>query len=205
MIVVDGQEIYKKVKLSKIHYVEEYHCPLIIKIMSDPEKGTVSAFCLEAMINEDKFYKWLKDFPIFKECYGIAKAFSKENWEKLGKEICEEVGIPGTQNHRFEYWRMVGWSRFGIGKNSRVRLDLDSKKSPNEHYSELIEQARNGDFTAGEIKQLMEAINVGMNAHQVFTLQKEIDGLKSDLQLMNENNKAYGNNSRADQRIEKKD
>lgn len=205
MIVVDGQEIYKRVKENKIHYYDEYHCPLVISIMSNPEKGTVSAFCVEAMITEDTFYGWLKRFPMFRECYGIAKAFSKENWERLGKEICEEQGIPGTQNHRFEYWRMIGWARFGIGKNSRIRLDLNAKSTPNEQYAELIEQARNGDFTAGEIKQLMEAINVGLNAHQVFALQKEIDQLKSDLQLMNENNSAYGNNTRAAKTIEKKD
>lgn len=41
--------------------------------------------------------------------------------------------------------------------------------------------ASNGDFTAGEIKQLMEAINVGLNAHQAFEVQKQIDELKSDL------------------------
>jgi hypothetical protein len=61
-----------------------------------------------------------------------------------------------------------------------------------EHYAQLLKQANNGDFTAGEIKQLMEAINVGLNTHQVFTLQKEIDQLKADLITMNEN--SNGNN-----------
>lgn len=205
MITVDGQEIYEKVKNRKIHYVEGYHCPLLLNIMHNPEKGTVSAFCVEAMIGENQFYRWLKQNELFREIYELAQAFSKENWERLGKELCEELGVPGTQNHRFEYWRMIGWARFGIGKNSRIRLDLDSKTNPQKHYEQLLEQASRGDFTAGEIKQLMEAINVGLNAHQVFALQKEIDQLKSDLQLMNENNSAYGNNSSAAKRVEKKD
>jgi len=33
----------------------------------------------------------------------------------------------------------------------------------------------------------MEAVNVGLNTHQVFELQKQIDELKSDLALMVKN------------------
>jgi hypothetical protein len=33
----------------------------------------------------------------------------------------------------------------------------------------------------------MEAVNVGLNVHQVFELQKQIDELKSDLSVVREN------------------
>jgi hypothetical protein len=201
---VDGLALYKKMKgSSKIQYKEEIHCPMIIDVMANPNKGSYSAFCVEAGIGEANFYIWLNKHAIFKECYGIGKMFAKENWEKQGLEIAEHVNMPGTSTHKFEYWRMIGWARFGIGKNSRIRLAIDPKSNPSEHYGQLIQQASEGDFTAGEIKQLMEAVNVGLNTHQVFTLQKEIDQLKFDLTVMNENNN--GDNTFADKRPKKKD
>jgi hypothetical protein len=112
--------------------------------------------------------------------------FARENWEREGRELRDRVLKIGEIDHAFEHWRMMGWSRFGIGKNSRIRLSLKPGDNPAKHYAQLLSQAGDGDFTAGEIKQLMEAINVGLNAHQVFELQKEIDELKSDLLKMKE-------------------
>ena len=129
--------------------------------------------------------------------------FARENWEADGRVIQDEVTMPGVISHKFEYWRMIGWSRFGVGKNSRIRLDLDPKGTPNDHYAQLIHQASQGDFTAGEIKQLMEAINVGLNTHQVFKLQQEIDQLNKDLATMKEN--ANGDNTFSDKGFKKED
>ncbi len=204
MTKVDGLALYKKMKgSSKIQYNEEIHCPMIIDVMSNPNKGSYSAFCIEACIGEANFYIWLNTHPLFKECYSLGKMFAKENWEKQGLEISEYVNMPGTSTHKFEYWRMMGWARFGIGKNSRIRLALNPTDSPDKHYSQLLQQASEGDFTAGEIKQLMESINVGLNTHQVFTMQKEIDQLKFDLIVINEN--SNGNDISADKGIKKND
>jgi hypothetical protein len=201
---VDGLAIYKEVKAGrKSIFDEEKHCSMILNIMGNDLKGTMSAFCVEAGISDSTFYDWAKSHEIFRECYALAKMFARENWEAQGREICEEVTMPGTSNHKFEYWRMIGWSRFGVGKNSRIRLDLDPNGTPNEHYGQLLKQASNGDFTAGEIKQLMEAVNVGLSTHQVFELQKEIDQLKFDLTVMNENGDVH--NTFADKSAQKKD
>jgi hypothetical protein len=200
---VEAFEIYQKIKYNKIKYVEEIHCPMIIRVMADPLKGTFSAMCVEARIGEKKLYTWLEQYPLFQECYCLAKMFAREAWELRGREIAEEVNMPGTTNHKFEVWRMQGWSRYGIGKNARIRLKLNYESKPNEHYQQLLKQAADGDFTAGEIKQLMEAINVGLNTHQVFALQNEIDELKSNLALMSEN--SNGINSISDQGIKKED
>ena len=118
--------------------------------------------------------------------------FTRKNvrQKKLGKEgraIRDEILPAGSISYRFEHWRMVGWSQFGIGKVSKIRLGLEPNATPNEHYHQLIKQASDGDFTASEIKQLMEAINVGLNAHQVFKLQQEIDQIKNDVEIMRTN------------------
>jgi len=181
----------------------EVHGPMILKIMADPTKGRMSAFCVEVGISDPTFYSWCKKDELFLECYALGKLIARENWEYEGQLIAEETCMPGTSNHRFEHWRMVGWSRFGVGKNSRIKLDLDPNGTPGQHYSQLMKQATEGDFTAGEIKQLMEAINVGLNAHQVEQLQKEIDQLKADLITMAEN--SHVDNSFSDTRITKED
>jgi hypothetical protein len=191
MTKFDVESIFQKVKNSPAKYHEDIHCKMLLKIMGDPDKSTVSAFCCEALISDNKFYRWLKKNELFQEIYLLGKMFAREAWEKEGRELREQVNSPGTTNHKFEYWRMIGWSRFGVGKNSRIRLDLNPNSTPLEHYQQIVDQASKGDFTAGEIKQLMEAINVGLSAHQVFLMQEEINRLKADLAVMDNN--THGN------------
>jgi len=185
-MAIDVIALYKKLRWKKSKFDEEAHCPLILKIML--QKGRYTAFCTEVHICETTFYEWVKDFPIFRECYELGKMFAREEWEIEGYKLREEVTPVGMVNHKFDHWKMMGWSRFGISKNSRIKLDLDPTGNPSKHYSQLLLQAANGDFTASEIKQLMEAVNIGLRTHQVFELQKEIDQLKSDLATMLTNN-----------------
>jgi hypothetical protein len=186
----DAYVLYENIRSSKTKYDEETHCPMIIEVLADKDRGTHSAFCIEAGISEDVFWKWKQKYPLFHACHSLGKMFAREVWEEMGRQIRHEVSLPGTTNNAFEYWKLIGWSRFGISKNSRIRLELDPKDTPDKHYEQLIRQATEGCFTAGEIKQLMEAVNVGLNTHQAFGLQREIDELKKDLETMKANSNA---------------
>ena len=186
--------ILKKLKRQPSRYDEQEHCSLILKVMLG--KGRYSAFCTEALVEETTFRRWIDQHPLFSQCYSIGKMFARENWEIEGEQLREETNPPGMVSHKFEHWKMMGWSRFGISKNSRIKLNLNPNGNPSQHYSQLLLQASEGDFTAAEIKQLMEAVNVGLNTHQVFELQKEIDQLKSDLAIMMTNKD--GNNTSPD-------
>lgn len=183
----EAAEVYKEIKGRPQKYSEELHCPMILQIMSDLEKGTVSSFCVEAKISERSFYQWIKKYELFGECYSLGKMFARENWEKDGYAIRDEILPPGSVSYRFEHWRMIGWSRFGVGKVSKIRLGLEPDATPHQHYQQLIKQASEGDFTASEIKQLMEAINVGLRSHEVFKLQEQIDELKNNHEIMRTN------------------
>lgn len=199
MQLAQAKELYLKIKSGKTtSYREEQHCTMILKVMAEREKATFSAFCVEADISEKTFYRWLGENDLFLECYALGKMYAREQWEAEGRELRDITRGPGETDNKFEYWRMIGWSKFGIGKDSRVRLKLDPKAKPNEHYSQLLAQAADGEFTAGQIKQLMEAINVGLNTHQVFAMQQEIDALRKDLATMNEN--SNGDNPITDKR-----
>jgi len=204
MTLDDAKTIYETLRDKPTKLNEEIHCPMIINIMADPERGRYSAFCTAVKISEDTFYNWIKRSPMFAMCYSLGKMHARENWEYEGMELRNYVPEPGEgMGCRFEHWRMMGWSRFGVGKNSRIRLDLDPEATPDKHYAQLLDQAGRGDYTAGEIKQLMEAINVGLNTHQVIALQKQVDELKSDLLKMSDNRNVQ--NSFTDTGIAQKD
>jgi hypothetical protein len=173
-----------------IKYDENKHPSMLLKIMADPAKSRLSAFCAEALIGEDQFYRWMHNDELFLQCYALGKILSRENWERQGIELKDLLTPPGTISHAFEYWKMVGWSRFGIGKTCKIKLNLDPDAKPTAHYAQLIKQANAGEFTASEIKQLMEALSLGLKTQQTVELQKEIDDLKADLATMAENNHA---------------
>ena len=66
------------------HYVEDTHCKLLIEIMLDPDKGTIPAFCVDAMISDDTFYAWANKYPLFREVYCYSKLIARQNWEAEG-------------------------------------------------------------------------------------------------------------------------
>lgn len=190
-MALNSVEIFAHFKKGTTLYNEEKHCQMLLDCMMDKKRGTLSSFCVEAMISESTFYAWCNKNEVFDDLYKFCKMYSREAWEQEGQRLKDTVLPMGTISYAFEYWRLIGWSRFGVSKNARIRLNLIATDTPDKHYSQLLKQASEGDFTAGEIKQLMEAINVGLNTHQVFALQKEIDQLKSDLATMKDNTDAH--------------
>lgn len=196
--VEEADEIVRKIKYNKIKYDENIHPSMLLRIMSDPEKSRMTAFCAEVGIGESTFYNWIKQDDLFLKCYALGKILSRENWEREGLEIKDYTSAPGTISHAFEHWRMIGWSRFGIGKTCKIKLDLNPEGKATEHYAQLIRQANNGEFTASEIKQLMEALSLGLKTQQTVEMQEEINNLKADLIKMQEN--ANGHNTFADKR-----
>ena len=186
-----AKEVVKKIHTQSVKYDENIHPALLLMIMSDPEQSRLSAFCKHVGIGERKFRHWVKDHELFSDCYDLAKIYSRENWEEEGLKIKDEVLMPGVISNKFEHWKMVGWSRFGIGKTCKLNLNLNPEDKPTAHYAQLIKQANEGDFTASEIKQLMEALSLGLKTQQTVEMQDEIDKLKTDLIKMNENAHAY--------------
>jgi len=195
MTQIDTKKLYLQIKKGKRKYEEIVHCPLILEVMNTA--GTMTAFCKEAGISDALFYKWTMLYPIFDECYQLGKMYSKFNWEeegRLGKD---------DENFNMEYWRITGACRYGIGRsNNRIRMAVDPDANPYEQYQQLIKQAGREEFTASEIKQLMESINVGRGAFETFQLQHAIDAMQSDISRMALNNE---HNSSAIEKVEKTD
>jgi hypothetical protein len=181
-------EVYNHFKKKRnLRFNEEQHCKLLIKIMMDREKGCHTFFCVEAMICERTFYNWVREHSVFCSLFYFCKMIAKQLWYKEGQVIRDREYQMGTINYEMEHWKLMGWAKFGISRNSRLRINVTATDSPAKHYQSILLQAAEGDFTANEFKQLMEAVNVGLNVHQVFELQKQIDELKSDLSIVTAN------------------
>lgn len=172
MSKIDAKKLYLQIKKGKGTYKEELHCPMILEVMNN--EGTMTAFCRAAMISDALFYRWVKKFKVFRECYLIGKVLSKSNWEHEG-----EVG-KDEEFFNFDHWRMTGAMRYGIGKN-RVRMGIEPNSNPYEQYKQLVEMANSEEFNASEIKQLMESINVGIRAFESFELQGKINKIQEDV------------------------
>lgn len=181
-------EVYEHFKSKRnLKYDEEKHCKLLIKVMLAKDKGCHTYFCTEAMIAETTFYAWVRTYELFANLYWFSKMVAKQVWYEEGVEIKNKEYQLGTINYEMEHWKLIGWAKFGISRNSRIKINVNPEDSPAKHYQMILRQAAEGDFTASEFKQLMEAVNVGLNVHQIFELQKQIDELKSDLAVVSAN------------------
>lgn len=195
MSKLEAKDIYSHFKNKKHEtYNEDKHCNLLIQIMSNPWKGTIYAFCVEAMISERTFYRWVDSHDLFCEIYHYMKMVSRDEWEEEGRKFLDKEYQMGTINHDFEYWKMIGWCRFGISRNSKIKIKVQDNDSPLNLYHRILRQASEGEFTASEFKQLMEAVNIGLNVHEVFNQQEEIDKIKNDLKTIVNNQENANNN-----------
>lgn len=172
---MDAKKLYLDLKKATNKYKEEIHCPMILDVMNN--EGTMTAFCKKALISDGLFYKWTNQYKVFNECYQIGKIISRANWEEQGSN-----GIK-KKTFNLDYWRLIGASRYGMGRG-RVRMGVDPGSNPYDQYKQLINQASQEEFSASEIKQLMESINVGIRAYESFELQHQVDQMKSDLERM---------------------
>lgn len=185
--VVDDLYRHFRKQHGKSLYREDLHCRMVIRIMINYDTATTENFCVEARISDRTFRQWLAQHELFRDIYYFSRMIAKVRWEDEGRRIKSEYLPIGSMNYEFEHWKMIGWTRFGVSRNSRIKLDLDPKDQPVRHYEKILEQAAQGDFTASEFKQLMEAVNVGLNVQTIYELQKQVNELKSDLAIMQAN------------------
>ena len=179
MLAADAKKLYSEVKKGGTTYKEEVHCPMIFQVLGND--GTMNSFCKKVGICEGTFWGWCQSNPLFNQCYQIAKAVAKANWEEEGEKN------KGNDEFDFDYWRIKGSNRYNYGK-SKVRVDINAESNPFEQYKQLCRQAAMGDYSATELKLLMESINVGLRAYETPELKEQIDEMKNDVHQMSKNN-----------------
>ncbi len=179
MTKLDPKKIYEQAKknISGKIYDEKKHCLMVLEIIGNG--GSVAEFCVEALISDSTYYHWRRQYPIFDECSRIAVNFAQMLWEREGESNAD------NPDFNWRFWEGIGTSRFFYNKQGRVRINLDEEADPHIQYQQLIKQAKEGDLSASEIKQLMESVNIGIRAFESFKLQEQVDKMQQDLKKMN--------------------
>lgn len=182
-----------------IQYEPEKHCPMVMEVCSDYQLGDASFFCAKAGISGQTFFRWTYTHPEFNEAYGLANMKARAEW------LRQAAANNDNPEWDSEFWKHIGRTRFGLGRSNKVFLALDPQGTPTDHYKQILAQAAEGAFSASELKQLMEAINVGLRAHEIIELQKEIEQMKNDLVKMMEHTQHVTINSTAIEQVEEGD
>lgn len=177
---LSGFEIYQQIKKGPTHYHEELHCVMIMDCLIRTFR--LSSFLKKALLSQSTFNSWLYQYPKFKESYGIGIAIARENWE------LQEVDCIDIKEHKA--WLDRG-NRHFIDDSLKITVNTTDCNNPWQQYQAIMEQASHGTFSASEIKQLMEAVNIGTRVFETFKLQEEVDTMKDTLKEMGSRN---GNN-----------
>jgi negative regulator of sigma E activity len=106
----------------------------------------------------------------------------EHRWEKEGKDNHSDP------DWNMDYWKIIGARLYQVGKNNKVRLNIIESDNPYNQYKQLVKQAQTGDFTASEIKQLSETINIGVRSYETFNLEAEVEEMKKQVEMMKKNN-----------------
>lgn len=186
MAKLESKKIYEQIRKKHTNvsfYNEKEHCISVLEIVGNG--GSVAEFLTANLISDTTYYRWRKMHPMFDECARIAMHFAQILWEREGEENAD------NPDFNWRFWEGIGNHRFYYSKQNRVRINIDEDADPHVQYQQLIKQAKEGDLTSSEIKQLMESINIGIRAYESFKLQAEVDKMKEDLLKMNLEN---GNN-----------
>lgn len=178
--VFNARKSYLNIAKGGTKYEEEKCCVLLLKMFN--EGGSVATFCKEFGIGDSTFWEWTRRHKIFDDCHRLAVMIAHSNWEEEGND--------NKDNPEFnaDHWKITGSTRFNLGKSARVRLGVDYKSNPHQMFQHLMKQAAEGDFTATELKLLMESVGAGTRAFETFKLQNELDELKTDLEKMGRHN-----------------
>jgi len=171
-------------------YRQEYHCEAAINILSDRYKGTIADICKEFVITENQFNEWRRDYPLFNQAIEYGMVVAKVNWQNEPKIFQNEK----TELERFDLnmWKYTGKYRFGISEQPKIKVFLDKNLNPVEQYGQLLDGAAMGYYSASEFKQITEAVNIGIRAHEVFNMQGELDELRQTLIDIQQRNAADG-------------
>ena len=171
------EEAKKNVSRNKKKYKEDIHCQMVVDVFSSAT-GSDATFCEKAVISEHTLKTWRFSYPVFKECYDIAKMMAKKAWELEGEMNKHDAEF------NMEYWEKKGDRLFRAFKKDRVSPYMSPDKNPYEQYKELLKQSQSGEFSAPEIKQLMESINIGIRSYETYKLEEEVEDMKDALEKM---------------------
>jgi len=171
-----AKEIYQKVKKKTYSkYNEEAHCLSLLEVFGS-KYPFQSEFCRINHISSDTFRYWCKKHKNFRECHKIGLEIAHSNWVHEGED-CKDI-----EEFNYGFWKHKGKVLFQIGENRRLRLNVKKEDTPYQQYKSIMASASEGEFTATELKQIMESVMVGARAYESDELAKRIGEMEEDIE-----------------------
>ena len=150
----------------------DVHIPLLERIFVGGEG--VMAFCAEARISRMTFFRWLKQFSEFKECYDIAINQAGRLWEAYPMEVLKR-----GQAFNYQYWHLIMRNRFAY---SGICFPLKSDhKTPEGKFTSAWDALRDGYLTAQDYKNIVEGIVGELRAQELELKAKELSLKQQEL------------------------
>ena len=178
--MTEETSLFDKIK-SNVKYDEKKHCRMILSCFSSG--GTLPDFLIQAGISRQKFMSWITNKKNFRECYLVAKEMALSKWLQIGSSSLYD------KDFKQKVWEIAG--RVNFGPPEKIQIAINPESTPYEQYQQILAQASCGELTSGEVKQLMESVNIGIRAYETCLLQAEIDELKEGLRKMEERELEY--------------
>lgn len=118
-------------------YDPEYHPKELLKLMASGAKDCIVWAALE--ISKDTYYRWLRQFPEFKEMHEKGLPLCERMWELKGEELMAK-----GDNKAFNYWiafmnRKFGWATRGGSEGNTQINNINVNVLSDKSNAELIE------------------------------------------------------------------
>ena len=154
-------------------YNDKKHIALLINVFMRGEG--VMAFCADALICKDTFYRWLNTYEKFRNAYHIVLCSSGRIWERMPL-------VDNRINH--QYWYLIMKNRFGYGN---LRIPEPNKTNETEIYQNRQEQTykllSNAEISLEDSVKLSQ---LNKDNAIIFHVTKNAKDIK-DLQILAEN------------------
>ena len=148
------------------------HIPLLEKVFETGEG--IMAFCAEAEISRRTFFRWLKQFSEFKNCYDIVINKAGRLWEMYPMQTLRR-----GEAFNYQYWLLVMRNRFGY---SGICLPDRNDKTAESKFDSAWQSLREGNLTSSDYKNITEGIvgelrakELELKAKELVLKQKELD------------------------------
>ncbi len=154
-----------------VHYDEDYHCCLLIKIFIDGQG--VAAFCGWNGMGERCFHEWVERYPAFAETYQSAKSLSKLWYERKAQQGLDDPSFNNT------LWSMLMRNKFGYTEHRKIKIKgIDKASSFNEQIKCITEHIAKGMLTAAEVNQMASFVLASAKVDESTELKKDVEMLK---------------------------
>jgi Asp-tRNA(Asn)/Glu-tRNA(Gln) amidotransferase B subunit len=150
-----------------LKYDPAVHIPLMLDTVGKAEG--YHAFCAEAEISSNTFFRWLKKEPQFAKAYEVA--------QELGRRIWDKKGIEGAEDPAFniKQWQVIAKNLHGYAEQRALNIPkLRNAKSSMQKMTVITNEIADGKLTGHEAKQLAEIVVATVKVEEATDREKRL-------------------------------